>query len=451
MRWPRGTVALHPAGLLGSNFVSSARRLLYCSSVPFSLYGSTHGSMKSVAAQLKSDWVFIRRRRMESPPPDRTEGEQAVSAEGDDSNDNNNAAMKCFDHWSSDMNGCTAEEFLQGAKQSYRSLGVLLETLREAASHNGPTGRPVAREVALAKLQGLLLKNYSVKEDIVGEAVISSEKGSAKGTDAFHKTVSKALKQVLPLSQGLSEHLSEMWDKQRTLDFNIFDIAAPDDYVIDADMKLFNPFLVKSSDDLLEYAAWKKNGEECPKPVSVDATTGGACSSPPLKCSFSSGKLDPEKVGERETWSIGCLQRVLKPAPKLMPIAFVSLDVVMPPQRYCEAFDWFYQRTCGYSSEYERVEAARLYTSPSFFLGIFRQCLFLVDFVKRMFVGRPLQLDCTRLVQKLHGNSVDIRRSPPAVRKLLCFYMEGDGRWTLFDVFILERVLVPVSPTASSK
>lgn len=123
--------------------------------------------------------------------------------------------------------------------------------------------------------------------------------------------------------------------------------------------------------------------------------------------------------------------------------ALLSVDVVVPPERYAYNFEWFYKRIVGYENEYERIAAARLFASNSpKSLGNF------LDFVMRMLTGEPVEFMFSKSIGRMIGIPEDVSETPPATRKLMCMYMDASYKWVLADLITLAPVIETKLPKA---
>ncbi|KPA76447.1 putative mitochondrial hypothetical protein [Leptomonas pyrrhocoris] len=123
--------------------------------------------------------------------------------------------------------------------------------------------------------------------------------------------------------------------------------------------------------------------------------------------------------------------------------ALLTVDVVVPPERYAYNFEWFYKRIVGYENEYERIAAARVFASNSpKSLGTF------VDFVMRMITGKPVEFMFSKSLGRALGVPEDVSETPPATRKLMCMYMDASHKWVLADLMTLAPVIETKLPKA---
>ncbi|KAK7195193.1 hypothetical protein NESM_000444100 [Novymonas esmeraldas] len=116
--------------------------------------------------------------------------------------------------------------------------------------------------------------------------------------------------------------------------------------------------------------------------------------------------------------------------------ALLTVDVVVPPERYAYNFEWFYKRIVGYENDYERIAAARVFASNSpTSLASF------LDFVMRMVTGKPVEFMFTKSIGRMIGIPEDVSETPPATRKLMCMYMDQSYKWVLADLVTLAPVV----------
>ncbi|KAG8347024.1 hypothetical protein ERJ75_000997200 [Trypanosoma vivax] len=374
-----------------------------------------------------------------------------------------------FQTWSRETGGCSPEEFMQGVRQSYRCLGVLLQTLSEAVLQQKPIGKAISLENALIKLKTLLVSSYGVAVDPI-EREMRALKTSGEETANVCKVVGGLLTQVLPLSQSLAESIYTTWNEQRTFDSNLFCIASPNDYVLTTKMVFFHASMNTTAVAMAkgatpEPAAAEHGGPSPECDVDQSAITAGeglrevrvykAPKSPsagvverdPVLPAFTGpeqnvvGKKGGGEEEKQEMFKVLVFKEmVLKPIPASAPaVVLTTVDVVAPPQRYYQLFDWFYKRIVGHENEYERIEVARTCARSSA-----RSVIVFLDFLKRMFTGNPIEIECDRVTDSMHGGATDLSNCPPAMRKMLCFYMDNDRRWILFDVVAMGHVLTPL-------
>jgi hypothetical protein len=123
--------------------------------------------------------------------------------------------------------------------------------------------------------------------------------------------------------------------------------------------------------------------------------------------------------------------------------ALLTVDVVVPPERYAYNFEWFYKRIIGYDNEYERIAAARVFASNSpKSLGTF------LDFVMRMITGKSVEFMFSKSIGRIIGIPEDVSETPPATRKLMCMYMDASYKWVLADLITLAPVIETKLPKA---
>lgn len=123
--------------------------------------------------------------------------------------------------------------------------------------------------------------------------------------------------------------------------------------------------------------------------------------------------------------------------------ALLTVDVVVPPERYAYNFEWFYKRIIGYENEYERIAAARVFASNSpKSLGN------ALDFVMRMITGKSVEFMFSKSIGRMIGIPEDVSETPPATRKLVCMYMDVSYKWVLADLITLAPVIETKLPKA---
>ncbi|CAG9571047.1 conserved hypothetical protein [Leishmania major strain Friedlin] len=123
--------------------------------------------------------------------------------------------------------------------------------------------------------------------------------------------------------------------------------------------------------------------------------------------------------------------------------ALLTVDVVVPPERYAYNFEWFYKRIVGYENEYERIAAARVFASNSP-----KPLASFLDFFMRMVTGKPVEFMFSKAIGRMIGIPDDVSQTPPATRKLMCMYMDQSYKWVLADLVTLAPVMETKLPKA---
>ncbi|KAG5483484.1 hypothetical protein CUR178_07805 [Leishmania enriettii] len=123
--------------------------------------------------------------------------------------------------------------------------------------------------------------------------------------------------------------------------------------------------------------------------------------------------------------------------------ALLTVDVVVPPERYAYNFEWFYKRIVGYENEYERIAAARVFASNSP-----KPLASSLDFMTRMVTGKPVEFMFSKAIGRMIGIPDDVSQTPPATRKLMCMYMDQSYKWVLADLVTLAPVMETKLPKA---
>ncbi|KAG5509580.1 hypothetical protein JKF63_06285 [Porcisia hertigi] len=123
--------------------------------------------------------------------------------------------------------------------------------------------------------------------------------------------------------------------------------------------------------------------------------------------------------------------------------ALLTVDVVVPPERYAYNFEWFYKRIVGYENEYERIAAARVFASNSP-----KPLANFLDFFMRMVTGKPVEFLFSKAIGRMIGIPEDVSQTPPATRKLMCMYMDHSKKWVLADLITLAPVMETKLPKA---
>ncbi|CBZ32585.1 hypothetical protein, conserved [Leishmania donovani] len=123
--------------------------------------------------------------------------------------------------------------------------------------------------------------------------------------------------------------------------------------------------------------------------------------------------------------------------------ALLTVDVVVPPERFAYNFEWFYKRIVGYENEYERIAAARVFASNSP-----KPLASFLDFFMRMVTGKPVEFMFSKAIGRMIGIPDDVSQTPPATRKLMCMYMDQSHKWVLADLVTLAPVMETKLPKA---
>lgn len=113
----------------------------------------------------------------------------------------------------------------------------------------------------------------------------------------------------------------------------------------------------------------------------------------------------------------------------------LTLDVVVPPERFAPNYEWFYNRIVGHDSEFERIAAARVFA-----INAPKSVATLFDFVTRMFTGKPVEFMFSKTIGSMIGLPENVSECPPATRKLLCLYLDPTKKWVLSDIMNLNLI-----------
>ncbi|GET86947.1 hypothetical protein, conserved [Leishmania tarentolae] len=154
----------------------------------------------------------------------------------------------------------------------------------------------------------------------------------------------------------------------------------------------------------------------------------------------------PKESSEEEAHSvyIKVNGNMLPPIPaSAHACALVTVDVVVPPERYTYNFEWFYKRIVGYENDYERIAAARVFASNSP-----KPLASFLDFFMRMVTGKPVEFMFSKAIGRMIGIPDDVSQTPPATRKLMCMYMDKSYKWVLADLVTLAPVTETKLPKA---
>ncbi|EKF37604.1 hypothetical protein MOQ_002200 [Trypanosoma cruzi marinkellei] len=375
-----------------------------------------------------------------------------------------NKILRAFDRWAERSGGCSANEFLQGVHQSYYGLGVLCETLAEAAKPQLPLGKIVPFAGALAQLKGLLTKQYAISPKGLADEVKAVAAKSGKEGLRTSKVVAEALAQIIPISLELAENMYNMWNKQRIFDSNVLRIAATNDYILSTKMVFFhechNMKEVHFCDDIqlsvivvpppANAGEGRRRGLNVTSDRRAESTTDHAIASEAkLKMGEVGDSTTDKTEGKKEVKGQTIITFRGRPLPAIpasaVACAVASIDVVTPPQRYDPSFDWYYQRITGHESEYQRIAVARFFAMSNA-----QTILAPLDFLVRMCTGRHLELACPPGISDMIGIPKNIAECPPAMRKLLCYYLDADGRWVLSDLLWVDTVTTPMMPKPDS-
>ncbi|RNF22558.1 uncharacterized protein Tco025E_03045 [Trypanosoma conorhini] len=408
--------------------------------------------------------LFLRRGRATARAPDTPcetdmEGEVRTGV-SNESAASENKILRAFDRWAEKNGGCSANEFLQGVRQSYYGLGVLCETLAEAAKPQLPLGKVVPLAGALAQLKGLLTKQYAISSKDLADEVTNVAEKSGKEGQRTPKVVAEALTQIIPISLELGERMYYMWNKQRVFDSNVLRIAAPNDYILSTNMVFFHECHklkeVHFVDDAQLTVIVTPPSATAQEGASrgPNVASGGPARSNPEEGTAPAAKSTTREAKDAATGSTKDGNQLKgqtiitfkgRPLPRIPATAVAcvvaSIDVVTPPQRYDHNFDWYYQRIRGHENEYQRIAVARFFAMANA-----QAVLAPLDFLVRMCTGRHLELACPPGISDMIGIPKNIAECPPAMRKLLCYYMDADGRWVLSDLLWVDTVTTPMMP-----
>ncbi|KPI89695.1 hypothetical protein ABL78_1188 [Leptomonas seymouri] len=174
------------------------------------------------------------------------------------------------------------------------------------------------------------------------------------------------------------------------------------------------------------------------------ASTASLASDSKAECGAAGGKEETAADPDACSVFIKVNGNALPPIPAdARACALLSVDVVVPPERYAYNFEWFYKRIVGYENEYEHIAAARVFASNSPKpLGTF------LDFVMRMLTGKSVEFMFSKSIGRMIGIPEDVSETPPATRKLMCMYMDASYRWVLADLVTLAPVIETKLPKA---
>ncbi|KAG5484057.1 hypothetical protein LSCM1_05911 [Leishmania martiniquensis] len=182
----------------------------------------------------------------------------------------------------------------------------------------------------------------------------------------------------------------------------------------------------------------------CAKSGRFSKTSADTAAAVPPEVNASAHKRSSEKAEEAHSVYIKVNGNMLPPIPaSAHACALLTVDVVVPPERYAYNFEWFYKRIVGYENDYERIAAARVFASNSP-----KSLASFLDFFMRMMTGKPVEFMFSKAIGRMIGIPDDVSQTPPATRKLMCMYMDQSYKWVLADLVTLAPVMETKLPKA---
>ena len=282
-----------------------------------------------------------------------------------------------FDKWCAEegLLDITAADFIRGATQAYRALGVILSAAAQQSHkvvHSGPRFQNACREVMYERSSML------------------STQGPLPFTKSFCGFV----------NQALAHHGDTL---------NIYRYAAPNDLVVHAALSKF----------VVSDVANAEVDELQDDPQAATSTAVGINN---LSSSGTSLDKDAAAKAKTETSTNGDVTERVS--------VVVAMYVVVPPQRFFSAYDFFYSRMTGTETENERVAVARLFAASG--VGWFAKFF---DGLIRAVSGANAEFMYTKTLGSMLGLPENIDQCPPCKKKLLTFQLSADRkRWLLSTI-----------------
>lgn len=370
-------------------------------------------------------------------------------------------ARQAFTAFSREVGCCGPDDFMKGVAQVYYSIGVflngLIEYKPEAIKGNAKQQRSIA-----AREGAEYIANEFLSEKDWSAVTVQNDKNPSStlfnGKESDASTVEnfvKAISSLLPMKPTFAEHILDTWIGHRNRsDSNLFTIASPSDYIINSELILFVPMVPAISD---VYAHRRFNPlplkmrvyptspmhsrHAAPVMRTTEVNGAGAPVAPtaaPAKDahSFPPAELSPTTPSVLQFSLAG--GSLIEIPDSALASAVVTMDVVVPPERYCSNFGWFYDRLTEYECDFQRIAAAHAFAQS---FSVVAKAL---DLLSRIFSKKRVQMSLTKPVVEHFGIPKNIAECPPARRKLAIFYMDSSKRWVLAD-------LLPVSLEMTSK
>ncbi|CUG86565.1 Hypothetical protein, putative [Bodo saltans] len=283
--------------------------------------------------------------------------------------------VEMYEKWAAETGACSLHDLTQGAKQAYTALGVTLDQLVRASKPD------LAKQLAPFPRARLLSYWFPAKARIFN-AVASMTRKAIFGT-----SVSNPMLDTLPLDSEFKSRLAVTLKAGGKGRRNVFQIAHPNDYVVDAQLLCFDKFFdVPSMEPCRPFRAL---------PIAILLLTD-----------LYVGAFIPSTAKASVT---------------------VQVLVVTPPRRFNAGFDWFYDRITECETENERIAIANVMAllCPSQFATR------VLDSFDRFEFAAPL-------VPSAMGVPPATKDKILVKKKIMRLYLSKDNEWTIADVVNLE-------------
>lgn len=373
--------------------------------------------------------------------------------------------VTAFSAFAKSVDGCSTDEFYTGVQESYYSLASLLDVL---SSNVQPLlGKTDAAKFksAVEKATQLLKKEFQTEKEVENQVAADTVTSSTSAAEVDASTVSSAkaaqdateiqkgmatITSILPISQQFSESIIRAWILQKESRANLFTIASPSDYVLSSELSLFMRFdtshvFVNSEnvhgtfevewprkDHTEVQPSMQKPAMQEPNTVRKSATQPGFA-----RITRQTGAPAAAEVTNTSSTIVKVNGVPLPPIPAdARACAILTMDVVVPPERFVPNYQWFYRRIVGYENDYERIAVARVFAANSP-----KSLVTSLDFVVRMITGKPVELLFSKAIGRMVGIPEDVSKTPPASRKLVCMYMNASCQWVMSDMYPIASVI----------
>lgn len=265
-----------------------------------------------------------------------------------------------YEKWATATGACSGDDFIEGVKQAYKGLGVTVDRLVRASKPK--------------------FANQLAPFPRIFRAVASMTRNAIFGT-----LVSSPILDTLPLDSEFKSRLVVAVKAEGKGRLNVFQIAHPNDYIVDAQFFWFEGFI-------------------------------------PMESCRSFNPLRIAITFFRNFCTL-CIPRSAK------AFVMVQLLVVTPPQRFHGYFDLFYDRITQHETENERIALANVMASKSPFNAIVNA----FDRIHRYEFDGPL-------AAYEIGLPPDTKDKILAKKKIMRLYLSKDDEWTIADMVNLEEV-----------
>jgi len=332
------------------------------------------------------------------------------------------------------VDGCTAEEFHLGLRQAYYSLASLVGVLANSMQPLLGMSEEAKLRSAADEAVKLLGTEFQIERGLEGRASTdaqTTEPHAVTGTERL----TTAIAATLPISQQLAETVIKAWVLQKESKANLHAIACPTDYVIGSELAVFARFDTRQvflhTPSISSSVEVKHITKPVTKKVEPSVKSPGMDSGVSEKTPTAAATVATKGAVQNDPHIALEVNGVTLPSipADARACAVLTMDVVVPPERFIQNFEWFYRRTTGCDNDYERVAAARIFASRSS-----RAVVVFLDFLIRMVTGKPMEFLFSKAVGQMMGIPNDVSKTPPALRKLVCVYMNASYQWVLMDM-----------------